>query len=957
MIPADKVDAAIEEMQKSHANYEYFFEKASSPAWIAPLHARGYFCVPPPPIEFEGFVQYPSWAESRFLVRMARQPDAQADIAQIVLSLPDTANIRVTEDIAEIALACEPRTSAKLVEKAVRGLKSMHHLGLPRKLARLVAHLLSGNQVDEAFCLAEMLLNVDAELHARDDGTAARKLTDVQSGLGSWEYEEVLRLIVPELQASDDSRSIALLSRTLYDACPQPVKVDASEFHDASYYWRPAVEEHSQNHGRGIRDALVSSLRSAAEYSCEKNPGRAQITIEDLESHKPAIFQRIALHLCTKYYSHVPALVDARILRREYYELPDVRHEFYHLLRNTFGRLDSSKQREVLRIIDTGPPERASNAGHPTEPDEDTARAKDLWRRQWLSAVADALEGDWKSIYEELVRKYGVPSHPDFLIYSSSWVGPTSPLPQEKLKAMNVDDVLHYLETWQPPRDEFSASIEGLCRELKSLVVEKAEQFAENACRFSKLDPTYVRTLFDGLEDATKNGKQIDIDGLLSLGKWVVIQPIVERDVKAVTLDRDPSWSWTRGSILRFLKGILSVNVEWTPFHHRTTIWTILEVLAEDADPPSERDGADYGSPYSVCINSIRGQAIETVMQYALWVRRHIASSPAPEHTASSGFDDMPEVRAVLDKHLDPTQDPSLAIRSAYGYWFPWLVLLDPTWAKSAKDTIFEHGDQWSALGKAAWDAYIMYARPYDNVVPLLLAEYNLAVKNLSIKQSAQSSSVADLGQRLADHLLELHTRGRITFESTDGLLVHFERNASASLVAYSITTVGHGLQEVPEALTVDVATRLQALWERWSAVARKLPPEDGRAVLTGFGWWFASGKLDSSWSLSQFRSTLEMVFDPQPDFLIAERLSALVRNNASVVLDVLECMIQGGKGHLRIVGWREHAIAILSGALQSVDPGAREHAIRLANLLGSMGFSDFRSLVSSKDDHPGNRA
>jgi hypothetical protein len=43
---------------------------------------------------------------------------------------------------------------------------------------------------------------------------------------------------------------------------------------------------------------------------------------------------------------------------------------------------------------------------------------------------------------------------------------------------------------------------------------------------------------------------------------------------------------------------------------------------------------------------------------------------------------ELPEVKEVLDKHLDKDHEPSLAIRSVYGRWLPWLVLLDSSWVK-----------------------------------------------------------------------------------------------------------------------------------------------------------------------------------------------------------------------------------------------------------------------------------
>src|SRR5260221_10835827 len=42
--------------------------------------------------------------------------------------------------------------------------------------------------------------------------------------------------------------------------------------------------------------------------------------------------------------------------------------------------------------------------------------------------------------------------------------------------------------------------------------------------------------------------------------------------------------------------------------------------------------------------------------------------------------------------------DSSAAIRSVYGQWFPWLVLLDPNWARASVARIFPADDESKSL-------------------------------------------------------------------------------------------------------------------------------------------------------------------------------------------------------------------------------------------------------------------
>jgi len=94
-------------------------------------------------------------------------------------------------------------------------------------------------------------------------------------------------------------------------------------------------------------------------------------------------------------------------------------------------------------------------------------------------------------------------------------------------------------------------------------------------------------------------------------------------------------------------------------------VWHILKLLTEDPDPTPEHEARYGGSnmdPATLSINTTRGEAMHAVVSYALWVRRHIDSQADAEDQPRRGFDEMPEVREVLDAHLNVAQEPSPAI-------------------------------------------------------------------------------------------------------------------------------------------------------------------------------------------------------------------------------------------------------------------------------------------------------
>src|SRR5580704_10685490 len=112
----ETVSKALEQIGKSAANYQYFFDKLSSPEWLAPLAEKGRFKQPPEKQSVEGGVRFPGWPESQYLVHMAKIPAAQQQVLQIVLAMADTDNIRVHADLMEIALSLPASDAAKLVK-------------------------------------------------------------------------------------------------------------------------------------------------------------------------------------------------------------------------------------------------------------------------------------------------------------------------------------------------------------------------------------------------------------------------------------------------------------------------------------------------------------------------------------------------------------------------------------------------------------------------------------------------------------------------------------------------------------------------------------------------------------------------------------------------------------------------------------------------------------------------
>src|SRR5262249_42877491 len=152
---------------------------------------------------------------------------------------------------------------------------------------------------------------------------------------------------------------------------------------------------------------------------------------------------------------------------------------------------------------------------------------------------------------------------------------------------------VHLLKIWAPPDDWFGPSREGLGRELSPIVQAHPERFAREAQLFVGVNPTYVRALIKGLNDAAKERRPFDWAPVLGLSEWVIEQPREIR-VRRRTDDEDPDWGWTRKAIAGLLAAGFTKGPAEMPFTLRERAWMILRELTDDPEPTPQYE-AQYG--------------------------------------------------------------------------------------------------------------------------------------------------------------------------------------------------------------------------------------------------------------------------------------------------------------------------------------------------------------------------
>lgn len=944
---------------KSLVSLGYFFDRLESPEWIIPLESKGFFSqIPSPKHDNERNVTtFYVWPESRYLARMASfEPET---VFQVIRFLPETHNHLVLEDLVQAALNMPARYAVGLVEKAKMWAQSLHQGILPRKLGYLVVHLANGGEVQGALELAQALFEVLPDPRSRE-GTATKEapviLPQPKTRCSVAAYKMTIKKVMPNLVRSAGIKAFSFVCDLLESAVRlSRISEEPQGPEDNSYIWLPVIQRQQWRSLDDLKDILVLGVLEAAEQIAQSDVNSVSDLVRLLEDRPWRVFHRIALVLLREFHNAAPDLAAERLTDRDLFQDAHRIPEYAFLAMECFADLSEDQKEVILGWIREGPDLDAYRKTHKEwtgkqQSDDEITIYKGMWQRDHLAWFQSHLVKEWKGLYDILVAKYGESRPPGQEEKGAVWVGPTSPKSSEILQAMSVSEIVEFLRTWEPSGEwMFEPSPEGLGRELSQVVSKGPTHFAHDAMCFKGLDPTYVRALLSGLRDAFALKRVFEWSSVLELCLSVMSKPREIPGRQSKTWDTDPDWSWTRKMIVELLSEGFKQVEGAIPFKYRSNVWQIIRQLTDDADPTPNHEASHLKSNMDasmVATNTSRGEAMHAVMRYALWVRRHIETLPDSNDLLSRGFDEMPEVRATLEKHLDVSHDPSLAIRSVYGYWFPQLVLLDPAWAKNHVEKIFPVDESATAYRDAAWMTYIAHCRAYDVVFDILHDQYGLSVERFVEGQEGRSRST----EGLVDHLMTFYWRGKISLVDPNDLMNRFWIKASNRARGYAMEFLGESLHNTKDTIAPEILMRLKSYWERRLEAAKEAP-DLCRFEMAAFGHWFVSGKFEDDWAIQQLESALNIAGETYPDDVVVERLATLALTMPLEAIHCLEAIFKGDKEGWLIDDWEDHARVILNTALQSNNKKAVAAAEDLVHYMGSRRYLKFRDLLQHMDE------
>lgn len=977
MIERNIIDEVVKILygREGSTEYAYFFNQLSKPDWINPLNELGYF-KRPPSADSKPFY----WAESKYLLRMLEHESGSesgeiADqVAAIAAELPPTANESVHEDFTQAAMKMPPHLADQWALKEIAWLRGQPKLyrSLAHYLGQLIEYLAANGFADTALSLAVELLAIsvdpklfdklaEEEANPPDDEELFFPYTpEPQIKFEEYTYEEILSKRIPGLVKFHGMATFRALCDLLDDAITYSRRPD--EDSDYSRFARPTIEDDENDVHIDVKYALTGALRDSAMSIIESDLSMVHTVLDHLDSDKLkrwSYFQRLALYLVKRSPNASADLISQYLVNRDLFDSYHCEIEYWDLAKARFGDLSNSDQTTIIDWMLGSEKEQQQSIGerykewHKEEAsNEQMIDFMHEWFRDTFVPIKEFLPQNLQKRFVEAEAKMGPWQSPDSLPgqVSGGWVGPTSPVSRDEISDLSVEELIDFLHFWEPSEGWMSSSRDGLARLLSVVVGAEPDKYSPEIKTFiaekAPLHPVYIRGFIEGFFAAAKDDRYLDWEKVLLLCRWIMDQdrefPKSIPTTESIDDLEERDWGYTRRRVAALLEqGLREKENAGIAFEMRDMVWSILKDLAGDPDPDSEReiDKESWGDPADLAINSVRGEAMHSIMFYIMWTLRH-TNNPKESKVSNITL----EAFELFDYHLDLEAETSLAIRSVFGRWLPYLITWDSSWVKKHRSAILPTDPKLQDYWDAVWGTYLKYNRPYDNVYPVLEEQYKRAFSRIG----QISSTGLSVDERLVEHLVLYYARGIIDLE-TGGLISTLFNEGSEDMRAHAIYFLGHTIDGTA---STEVINRLSKLWDwRIAIIEANESISENTRELENFGWWISSGQFSPEWSVNNLLGVQAHGVKAYADKETLSKLSEYAGDYPLEVVKVFSTLVEGEPEYWEMYSWLEPGKKLLQRAIDSENVEAINAAITLVNKLVSMGHLSYREVRLPKQN------
>lgn len=921
----------------------YFFNNLDNTKWIPLLYETGIFFSPPEPIETEpGHFKILPWQAGEYLSRHAAVFE---DIVLNVVKNLKTQNWHAQETIIDALMKISLDMVAQAVVYIDTWLDEPFSRWLPIKLETLAGYLSRSGHSDEAI----QILGIITKPKLFFDSHLNIAYSDFRSQLHFrseplW-VEEFIRKLYFELCTNNPCKVLQVYEDHLLRAIELSCEIkgnDADIY--IGYYWRLDIQYQSYDSSNPkVIDVLVDGFRDALAELCKQSSDDGRHKLGLYLSGNHLVFQRVALYTLRRYGKQYPELVEQALLKREYLEDPKYTSEYKGLLRDQFDTVIQETKEKVIRWILEGPldiekrAERHAQRDNREVTDEDRCDVHEKWILSHLPLIKQYLMGESLDVLKSLVTKHGEPDiqeRPTFSV-TTSWGGAPSPVSAEQLAEMSFDEMLDLFENYQP-KDSFLNPRESLAQALRLIVQDNLEKYQEFAVKLltTSIRYVYIYNYLNGIREGIKKSSGQLTKPVIDLCESVVYQK--EDPFKNALGEFEPGLFAAQMEVARLLEDALHSDDPYLTRELLNHVRSLLIILSCHTDPEIEDESSNY-DPFTQSINCVRGVAFHGIMHYSLYVDRQCKMvDKRKPHIPSI----EPEIQEVLETKLDKTKDPSLAVHSVFGAFFPQLHYLNRDWAEKNLHKIFPDLEEYSHYWQAAWDAYIFTSKVYPAVFSLLISQYQRGLLLLSLPEEKDKFPWESPRERLAQHILFAYLNDLTDFGHVNKLLDLYFSNSSDEVRARGVFWLSKVLEnEKPSSEN----PKWKKLWTLWQIRIKTANETDDlkkfSQEISCYMRWLQNSPID----LGKFYLTLQQSIKYLYDGFDAQRLVAYAaKHSKKFPLEAVTLLFETMK--LEKEPWwtedKDEEI-ILGSAIGGGQSKAKQIAIEAINFRGERG--DFR--------------
>ena len=522
--------------------------------------------------------------------------------------------------------------------------------------------------------------------------------------------EQILNEKIPRFAKKNPLDIAQLLASILEDTLKQDMEPGSG---DSSCTLLSSIEDHEQNtyYLRDIRVSYIMSLRNCLTSLGCNNPAALKTNMNMLSERKFCIFRRLEIFLYDKFQG----IFHDEIIRSivDFVGVPQVHHEYYHLLKNTFRKMDRTVQRQIIHLIKTVC-QTTFDEDRNQNNNEDVNKRRDIYMLRKLEPIHDCLKGEDKKQYEKLVQKHGILPHPDFNRYVEISTEPDIGM---SFSEKTIDEVFAII---QKPSIFYASSNENMMiASFGEFVRNNPMECSKKSSEIIILESRLQNAFLSAIENSVSMKKEID---------WNSVLGLIEHYVDLVS--PNPPSNFMFDPMLKCCD-IIKIGLEkyQIDYNLKDRIWNLVQkfITLSNTDINQNTSYPDEGAnSLTISINNIGGVSFHTLFRYLLWCHHNEKSKNV--------FTD--NIKKILENYINKKiGNHTISRHSAIGLHLSTMLFFDSKWTD---DVILAKIASSKSTKIAFWDSFALYTHDvHQNTLIHMYKWYDKMLKRFNNKEHA----------------------------------------------------------------------------------------------------------------------------------------------------------------------------------------------------------------------------